>query len=275
MNILITGSSGFLGSAFMKYLKKRNVSFKKYDRVLAKIPRDTDVVVHFGGLTPFSPGFKNDDDFTSANVEGTQKLLSVLEKHKKLKRFISIGTVAEYGFSNEPVSETSPEDPQTAYGKSKLAQARLVEAFALAHNVPTFNLRIFNVIGVPSKTGARPMMFESLLQQFASETPSLSNVDDMRDLVDIEDISSAIYSALKAKTKNTYEVINIASGAGTSLKKIADQLGHELKKSYSVNPSTRSPSISVGTNTKARRVLQWKPKLSVQKSIQRLARSRS
>lgn len=284
MKVLVTGSSGFLGSIFVELLKKRNISYVAYDRNNPeKLALDFDSVVNFGGVTPNSDiknGAPDSGAYYSANVGGAELLLKNIEKNKNLKRFVNIGTAAEYGFGATPIAEDAVEKPGGPYGESKLAQSRLVEKFSEEKGVKVINLRLFNIAGIPERGKAgqvvisNPFIFENLIQQFGvnfNGKITVNNKNDIRDYVDIDDVMEAIFLALETKNARQYEVINICSGVGATLEDVVELFGKTLKKKYEIS-STRMKEVtqSVGVNSKAKKILNWAPKISLEESVKKM-----
>ena len=284
MKVLVTGSSGFLGSIFVDFLKKRNIPYLIYDRNnTEELTSDFDSVVNFGGLTPNSSVGNTiipSEEYYVANVGGTELFLKNISKNKNLKKFINIGTAAEYGFKDTPISEEVEEKPEGHYGKSKLEQSRIVEKFSKENAINAINLRLFNVAGLPNgdknkgRATNNPFIFEKLISQFIDNFNgriTINNKEDVRDYVDIEDINEAILSAIKTDKGEGYEIINICSGVGTKLIDVVDLFGKALDKEYEVfSVNTQGASISVGVNNKAKRILNWEPKVSLEESIKKM-----
>ncbi|MDO8548203.1 MAG: polysaccharide biosynthesis protein, partial [bacterium] len=278
MKVLLTGGSGFIGSSIAEFLEKKGISYVLYDRKHpGRIPSDVDTVVHCAGVTPYSSskkGLPSPRLFNEANVEGTKKFLHALEGHKKIKRFIQLGSAAEYGFGPRPFSETAKEKPTNPYGRSKLEQSALVKAFAKKNKIKTFNLRVFNVIGVTKKSkiaaSRRPTLFEALLAQFGPEFKgkiSVSNKNDTRDFVALEDLMSAIFAALQTKKGGRYETINIASGHGTKLSEIVKLFGAQVNKEYTLKSQSSKATCSVANVEKAKRILGWSAATTLDDSV--------
>lgn len=281
--ILVTGSGGFLGSAFTDFLDAKGVSYIRYDRNHPEqTPRDFDAVVHFGGLTPQSPSNGTPfswADYERANIEGTRQVLALAASNKHLKRFVNIGSAAEYGLAQSAMSEKTKEAPVGDYGKSKLQQSKLVEEFAHTHKVPVYNLRLFNIVGVPKnrRTLLTPQTRVSLFERFVYEfskkrvgTITISNNNDVRDYVDIEDVMEAIYAALCAKKKAPYQVINIASGHGVSIGRVLEMFGRVTNKTYRVKNASPKKTSSMGNAGKAQKLLGWSATTSLEESVQKL-----
>lgn len=149
MKILITGASGFIGSFIVEealrqgfetwaavrhssskaYLKDERIHFielnlastEQLAEQLAK--HQFDVVVHAAGATKCL----NKDDFRRINTEGTIHLAEALMKTQQaLRRFVFISSLSVMGAICEklpyrPIRLTDTPQPNTAYGKSKLA----------------------------------------------------------------------------------------------------------------------------------------------------------
>lgn len=129
MNIFLTGSTGFIGSYFIK--KSPNYSiipFSFQNRLIDDIDFDQiDAVVHLAALVHQMEGaFK--EAYFHVN---TQKTLELAKKAKEagVKQFIFMSTVKVYGEENKtPYTENSPCNPQDDYGKSKLAAEEALKA---------------------------------------------------------------------------------------------------------------------------------------------------
>ncbi len=122
MDILLTGSNGFVGSYFKNnYSKKYNIKefsflnddFKKLDL------SNMDTVIHLSALV-HQMGGATKKEYEKINV--TQTLdLAKKAKDNGVKHFIFISTVKVYGEeSNIAYTENSDCKPQDDYGKSKL-----------------------------------------------------------------------------------------------------------------------------------------------------------
>lgn len=282
MKVLVTGSHGVLGSAFVEVLKKRGIPYVPYDRAHPKsIARDITAVVHFGGITPHSlvrNKAPSKAAYHAANVTGTATLLATLSRMKKLTRFVNIGSASEYGFSSRPFRENSKGHPEGAYGQSKLAQSILVEAFARTHKVKTFNLRIFNVMGFVTRrpiegfVSDRPNIFTALTDQFKKRPPrviEVSSAKDVRDFVAMEDVLEAILAALTAKADGEYELVNICSGHGTPIRDVVELFSKALHLPYILKNLSRKKRQSVGVSEKAERLLAWHAKIPLEKAVRK------
>jgi len=122
MNILLTGSTGFIGSFYeQQYKNKHNIktfSFLRDDIKNLEL-NGIDVIIHLAALVHQMDGAAK-EEYYKANVENTNNLAKKA-KQNGVGQFIFMSTVKVYGEESEtPYKETTPCHPLDAYGKSKL-----------------------------------------------------------------------------------------------------------------------------------------------------------
>lgn len=127
--ILLTGSTGFIGSYFIK--KSSNYSiipFSFQNGVIVNIDFGRiDIVVHLAALVHQMEG-ASEEAYFHVNTRMTLELAKKA-KEAGVKQFIFMSTVKVYGEENKtPYTENSPCNPQDAYGKSKLAAEEVLKA---------------------------------------------------------------------------------------------------------------------------------------------------
>ena len=169
MNILITGSTGFLGSIIRNVLQNNYSIFglsrsnTEYNIQLQNnIPvfiEDFNIVIHSAGKAHIFPKCdKENSEFFEVNVQGTQNLLKGIEQSKVLpKSFIFISTVAVYGVDQgENINENTPLLANDSYGKSKIQAEKLVLEWCQKNNVICTILRLPLLVGdnPPGNLGA-------------------------------------------------------------------------------------------------------------------------
>ncbi|WP_024954325.1 NAD-dependent epimerase/dehydratase family protein [Sulfurospirillum arcachonense] len=120
--ILITGSTGFVGSYFIDKYKDRydiqKFSFLKDDFKSLHV-KDIDVVFHLSALV-HQMGGASLEEYERVNIAQTLDLAKKA-KESGVKQFVFMSTVKVYGEENNIVyKETSTCKPQDEYGKSKL-----------------------------------------------------------------------------------------------------------------------------------------------------------
>jgi nucleoside-diphosphate-sugar epimerase len=122
MNILMTGSSGFIGNYFIKKYKNiynfKYFSFRK-DNFNDLILQDINTIIHLSALV-HQMGGASKEEYEEINVTQTLKLAKKA-KVNGVKQFIFMSTVKVYGEETDlSYREKSDCIPQDEYGKSKL-----------------------------------------------------------------------------------------------------------------------------------------------------------
>lgn len=122
MKILLTGSSGFVGSYFIDhYANKYNIStfsFMKDDLNTLDII-GIDAIVHLSALV-HQMGGAEADEYHRVNVDNTLKLAQKAKKNG-VGQFVFMSTVKVYGEeTNNCYTENSVCAPEDEYGRSKL-----------------------------------------------------------------------------------------------------------------------------------------------------------
>ncbi|KAB7889785.1 NAD-dependent epimerase/dehydratase family protein [Poseidonibacter ostreae] len=121
MKILVTGSSGYLGSSFVDKYKDK-YKFEKFSLLTQKL-KDinfdcVDIVLHCAALVHQKVEHSY-EKYHEINVEYPLELAK-LAKQGGVKQFVFISTIAVYGEDEEKLDENIICNPITPYGKSKL-----------------------------------------------------------------------------------------------------------------------------------------------------------
>ncbi|MCP4149000.1 MAG: NAD-dependent epimerase/dehydratase family protein, partial [bacterium] len=172
--ILITGAAGFVGSHLVRELLKTGAqvvclihpqedTYRIDDLQVTKIyaditkkeslseaVKDVDYIFHLAAVL----GSVDSETFFNVNCQGTKNLVELcLEQKINLKRFLFVSSIAVVGPSGKKkiFDETTPYNPVTEYGKSKLkAEQYLV---SIKDKLPFTTVRLPLVYGPYSKGG--------------------------------------------------------------------------------------------------------------------------
>ncbi len=249
MNCLVTGAAGFIGSAlsekllarghrvtgidnfspyYSETLKNANIrllkkngkfTFYRGDILRAELQqliKGARYVFHLaaqaGVRNSWGEEFKI---YTDNNILATQKLLEAAKEAGALKKFIFASSSSVYGDADElPVKETTPANPVSPYGVSKLAGEKLCLLYEKNYGVPASVLRLFTVYG----PGQRPdMAFNIFIKRMlkGDPLPVFAGGSQTRDFTYIDDITEGM--VLAARKSIPGEVYNLGGGNRISL----------------------------------------------------------
>jgi len=159
MNILLTGSNGFLGSILYTVLSKSNKIFTLATKnahyeynLFSSTPVfnfSFDLVIHCAGKAHVVPRNKNEEKmFFDINVTGTKNLLKSLSLNSPPKKFVFISSVSVYGLTEgENITESTSLLAVDPYGKSKIEAEQLIIDWCENNDVICTILRLPLIVG--------------------------------------------------------------------------------------------------------------------------------
>ena len=134
MKISITGSTGFVGTNLISFLKDNNeieaVNLRDCNEI--KINKYSEIVIHLAGKAHDLKKNSNKDEYYKINLDLTINVFEAFLK-SNAETFIFMSTVkAVADYCNDILTENQIPNPQTHYGKSKL----LAEEYILSKQLP-------------------------------------------------------------------------------------------------------------------------------------------
>ncbi len=245
MNILISGSEGFIGLNLVKSLlkkkinvygfgrskKKSLVKYKYFQHNLLnnkkfpkKINKYFDVMIHAAGLTSHYDIVKN-KNFERNSIKISKNMLQLFEKTKS-KHFIFLSSGKVYKNNHQKKIGINTETiPRNKLGKTKLK----VEKFLLK-NIKHGNLTILRIFLVYGKDQKNKMLIPEIINQIdkikkrKQKNLFLGNLKVERDFIFIEDLINLILKNIFNKNKSKINIKNIASGHSITPFEIASKL---------------------------------------------------
>jgi UDP-glucose 4-epimerase len=217
------------------------------------------------------------------NVTGTVALLQAMQECQ-IDQIVFSSSAAVYGTPNvEQVTESTPKDPLSPYGESKLIGEWLLRDQAVATGLRHTSLRYFNVVGSgdpavydTSPHNLFPRVFEALV---AGDVPRIYGNDyptpdgtNVRDYVHVADIAAAhVAAARRLESHSPIEpAYNLGSGDGLSVAEIMTAVAQVTGINFTPEIAERragDPPRIVANGDLATRDLDWKMRHSAEEMV--------
>lgn len=280
MKLFVTGSDGSIGNALASECRKLGIEvvgadiqtgFDIRSKDIAKhIPEEVDAIVHLAALSNDTLCKNNGYACFDLNVLGTLNLMeAAVERRAKQFIFASTEWVYDNCTADETKNEESPidiKDHTSEYALSKIvSEANLRQKYQ--HGFCPITILRFGI--VCGTTGVKMTAVESLFFSVKEKSEfSVGSLGSGRCFVHISDIVSGI---IKSIGMEGFQIINLSGDKLVTLHEIID----EAKSITHLNPlvTEKSPdavSIRKISNAKAKKILGWKPEISVSSWLQML-----
>lgn len=239
LRVLVTGSSGFIGTQIVRHLAAAGHRIIGFDLIppedrfpdgsiylcgdirTARLPHEgIDAVVHLAALAGVRPSMDRPFDYDSTNVTGTMRLLEHCRIHS-IPHFVFASSSSVYGPDTPlPAEETAIPNPCSPYALTKLHGEQWGRLYSRLHGLRFLALRFFSVWG----PGQRPdLALESFRRKIEAGQPVIINGDGShrRDLTHVEDVARAVELALHWPGPRS-AVLNVGTGKNHSVMDMLD-----------------------------------------------------
>lgn len=304
MTVLVTGGAGYIGSHMVLNLADAGedvvvldnlvtgfdwaidgrARFEKgnagdIDFVLGLIEkyRITEIV-HFAGSIVVPESVSNPLKYYANNTATSRNLIEAAVRGG-VRHFIFSSTAAVYGMTGlAPVVETTPLNPMSPYGRSKLMTEWMLADVAAAHPMTYGVLRYFNVAGAdPGKRSGQSTPEATHLIKVACqvalgkrekmdifgtdyETPDGTCI---RDYIHVTDLIAAHALLLKhLRSGGDSTTLNCAYGQGYSVREVVETVRSVSGVNLRADEGPRrpgDPASITATGEKVRSLLGWEP----------------
>lgn len=301
MNALVTGGAGFIGRWVVKALldKKINVfaldnlsngrkenldefnenkNFKglivgdiKNKKILAEAFKNKiDICLHLAASINIHDSIVDPETTLQNNVFGTLNVLEEARKSKTKVVFMSSAHVYSEA-KGMAINEEHPTKASSPYSASKIAGENLALSYWNAYGLPVAIVRPFTAYGPYQKGNSEGGVTSIFMQRFidGKKLEVYGEGSQTRDLFYAEDCADFIVRAALSEKANG-EIFNAGSGKDISMKELALFICKDPKKIiFSRHPHPQSEvSKMVCDYSKAKKILGWEPKASLEKGLQ-------
>ena len=243
----------------INFVKLDLLNYSKLNKVIKKIKPD--IVYHLAS-SYFNPPDLDLNDHLNNNFFITLNLLESL-KMLNVDKFIFSGSAAVYK-NGQNLSEKKIYEFKNDYGLSKLLCSKLIIQHNYLYNLPCIELRFFSIYGDWEKKNR--LVRGAISSALKKKRFNLLSKDQNRDYIYVADAVEALIVALKKN--NIKGIFNICSAKKQSTHKLVRIIYKKINlkknniKSH-FNIKTNIIQELVGNNLKAKKILKWKPKFSI------------
>ncbi|NGZ95863.1 MAG: hypothetical protein CV089_06995 [Nitrospira sp. WS110] len=217
LKVLVTGASGFLGTALVNELCKGGVAVRAVLREtkqftllpslvemvwsdirdaqkIREVVSGCNAIVHLAAKAHAIDDCGVEQDYQAINVEGTRNVLDAAVA-SGVRRVVFASSVKVFGEETSGcIDESWPPDPKTGYGRSKWLAEQLISDYATRHGLTAVSLRLPMVYG-PTKKGNLYQMIEAIDQR---RFPVLPRIPTVRSLLHVQNFVQAVVLCLQA-----------------------------------------------------------------------------
>lgn len=297
MKILLTGATGFIGSAFARLALERGHEIMGLALPAERLPAalvnadkvrwargsleqapwseignfSPEVCVHAAWLT--TPGVYLESPENERFRDSSIEFLRTAARQAGVSHIVGLGTCIEYELSPRPLSEeATPIRPTTRYAKCKNELRLALEIDSRSHGFGFCWARVFYPYG-PGEHPSR--LCSSLLEKLArDEKVTLRTPDSTKDYIFIDDLAGALATVVEQRRQGA---INLGTGTGVPVREIAETLGALVGKqdllAYPVPPEA-DPFPFVVADASRLHQCGWLPRFSLQQGLARLIAAR-
>ena len=215
MNILITGSSGFVGSQLVEKLSKKH-QIIHYDllqkqnvldeKLLSNKMKGVDLVIHLAAFISATESWQKPEEYITNNALGTLSVVrcAIKSRVKKIIFFSSAAVKAK---------------PLTPYAVSKISAEEIIKLYS--DQIDSIIVRPENIYGLGQKAN-----YGYVIHNFINSIKSGISIDifgtgsQTRDFIYIDDVTHVVEQLIKTNVKSGI-IISLGTGKETRVNDLA------------------------------------------------------
>jgi CDP-glucose 4,6-dehydratase len=281
-NVLITGSTGFVGKHLSKTLTNlganvsglaRNTSETKSLRTnILNFRKINDFVknkkikicFHLAGSALVESGQSDPYNTFKTNVDGTLNVLEIARLNN-LEKIIIASTAHVYGNNKVPFLESYTPKPSRPYETSKACTDLIAQSYADAFSLPVLIPRFVNIYG-PGDLNFNRLIPKTIKSVLKKESPRMWGGNAQRDYIYIEDVVSAYIKLgeLPGSLMDHNRIYNFGTGEVISVRQLIEKIiklsGNEFHIEKIKKERTNEINLQYVSAEKASKILRWKQK---------------
>lgn len=296
MRYLVTGGAGFIGTNLVRELlnlghevvvldnyaggkkEERIQSGAKYIEGDIRNEKDLDLacegvdgIFHLAALPRVTFSVEEPLLTHDVNVNGTLQVL-LAAKRNNIKRVVFSSSSSTYGAEEKNLlkEDGAVKMPISPYALHKLIGEHYCRLFSDLYGLETVSLIYFNVYGPYfDPEGAYALVVGKFLKQIKEGLPMTICGDGeyYRDYTHVSDVVNANILAMTKENIGKGETFNIGCGTPRTVNELAKLIGG---KTANIEARPGDPRFSGADNSKAKEILGWEAKISLEEGIAEL-----
>lgn len=239
-----------------------------------------DAVVQLAGLKAVEHSVLDPLTYYRSNLGITLNVLAAMSRLECGKIIFSSSATVYGNPRYVPIDEVHPVDPVSPYGRTKYFQEELIQDWIISarHSFSGVVLRYFNPVGADVSgligedaygvpTNLMPVLGGvalGLRKDFVIFGDNYETRDGTceRDFIHVSDLADAHVAALSADVVDRFEVFNVGTGSGITVKEAVDTYSSVVGTKLQFRLGDRrigDTAISIASNEKILRGLNWRP----------------
>jgi len=298
MRAIVTGGAGFIGSHLVDRLLEYNhkvivvddLSEGNLENLPIKNPhlefhkvsildnidllfKKVDVVFHLAALTRPQQSIEEPKKFNRVNIEGTLNVL-IHSKDYNVKRVVFMSSSSLYGTQKFfPTTEDDNPSPLSPYALHKLMGEQYCKLFEVVYGLQFNAIRPFNVFGERQNPrggyAAAIPKFIDMIEK--GEQPYITgDGEQTRDFIHVDDVIDLLVLAAHSEVHG--KSFNAGSETNISINDLYDKVCELMEKDIKAKhiDAVLEPRVTLSDMTRAKELLGWKSKVSLEEGLKRL-----
>ena len=292
--IVITGATGMIGSALVKYAIGNGIEVlcivRKNSNRMCNIPdsnlikilffnsdeycnlsvsENYDIFYHFAWEN--TSGISRDDvDIQTLNIKHTLDAVR-LAKRLGCRKFIGAGSQAEYGIVSDSLKPETPVNPESGYGIAKYAAGKLSYILCSKLNIEFNWIRILSVFGPLDNINT--VIMYTINELYAGRSPKFTKCEQFWDYLYCDDAARA-FIAIGENGING-KIYPLGSGVCDKLHNylicIRDIIAPDIELQFGkIDYYSHQPMYLCADISELTADTGWKPKFSFEEGIKKI-----
>jgi UDP-glucose 4-epimerase len=294
MKILVTGSSGTIGTALCEKLTEEGfdvvcvdskpnkwnreldkktilVDLTRKEEVMQKLPKDAGLVIHLAAFPLVHKSVLNPD----LAFENYRMFYNTIEfaRQAGVKKFMFASSREVYGNSGQVVHkecDINIERMESPYSASKFGSEALIHAYKKCYGIDFIIFRFSNVYGKYDDSDRVMPMFIRLSKKNGDVT--VFGREKTLDFTYIDDAVNGIVLGVRNFDKAKNNTINLAYGNGTTILRVAELIQKETGSRGRIivsEPKTGEVIKYIADISNAGELLGYEPKVAIEEGVRK------